>query len=135
MNILVDTSVWALALRRNPPHDCPEVNELIELIRELRVHIIGPVRQEILSGVKNQSQFLKLRNHLRAFPDLELTTRDYETAAEFFNLCRGKGIQGSNTDFLICAVAARHKTPILTTDGDFTLFQTHLPISLHSPRN
>lgn len=134
MKVLVDTSVWSLALRRNLPSEGPEVSELIELIREFRVLMIGPVRQELLSGIKNQSQFLKLRNQLRPFPDLELTTRDYEHAAEFFNLCRGKGIQGSNTDFLICAIAARLKVPIFTTDGDFTLFQAHLPITLHSPR-
>jgi len=134
MKVLVDTSVWSLALRRNLPADGPVVSELIELIREVRVQMIGPVRQELLSGVKNQAQFQKLRNHLRAFPDLELTTRDYETAAEFFNLCRSKGIQGSNTDFLICAIAAQHKIPIFTTDGDFTLFQPHLPITLYCPR-
>ena len=134
MKVLVDTSVWSLALQRNFPTDSPEVSELIELIREVRVQIIGPVRQELLSGIKSQAQFQKLRNHLQAFPDLELTTQDYEVAAEFFNLCRGKGIQGSNTDFLICAIAARHKTPIFTTDGDFTMFQSHLPITLHSPR-
>ncbi|HEY6872082.1 MAG TPA: PIN domain-containing protein [Geobacteraceae bacterium] len=134
MKVLVDTSVWSLALRRNPPADGPEVAELIELIGEVRVQMIGPVRQELLSGIKGQAMFRKLRDHLRAFPDLELTTRDYETAAEFFNICRGKGIQGSNTDFLICAVAARHKIPIFTTDGDFTLFRPHLPITLHSPR-
>lgn len=134
MKVLVDTSVWSLALRRNPPSACPEVSELIELIKEARVQMIGPIRQELLSGIKSQTQFQKLRNHLRPFPDLELTTHDYEYAAEFFNLCRGKGIQGSNTDFLICAIAARHKTPIFTTDGDFTLFQTCLPITLHRPR-
>ncbi|HEX2768992.1 MAG TPA: PIN domain-containing protein [Geobacteraceae bacterium] len=134
MKVLVDTSVWSLALRRNLPADGPEVSELIELIREVRVQMIGPVRQELLSGVKNQAQSQKLRNHLRAFPDLELSARDYEITAEFFNICRGKGIQGSNTDFLICAIAARHKIPIFTTDGDFMLFQPHLPITLHSPR-
>jgi predicted nucleic acid-binding protein len=134
MKILVDTSVWSLALRRNPPADSPEVSELIELIREVRIRMIGPVRQELLSGVKSRAQFQKLRNHLRAFPDLEVTTRDYESASEFFNICRGKGIQGSNTDFLICAISARHKIPIFTTDGDFTLFQLHLPITLHRPR-
>ncbi|MFZ3208211.1 MAG: PIN domain-containing protein [Geobacteraceae bacterium] len=134
MKVLVDTSVWSLALRRNPPADGPEVPELIELIREVRIRMIGPVRQELLSGVKSQAQFQKLRNHLRAFPDLEVTTRDYESASEFFNLCRGKGIQGSNTDFLICAISVHHKIPIFTTDGDFTLFQPHLPITLHSPR-
>jgi hypothetical protein len=134
MKVLVDTSVWSLALRRNLPADGPEVSELIELISEVRVRMIGPVRQELLSGVKSQAQYQKLRNHLRAFPDLEVTTRDYESAAEFFNLCRGKGIQGSNTDFLICSISANHKIPIFTTDGDFTLFQPHLPITLHSLR-
>ena len=135
MKVLVDTSVWSLALRRDLPSDGPEVSELTELIREVRVQMIGPVRQELLSGIKTQAQFQKLRNHLRSFPDLELTARDYEHAAEFFNLCRSKGVQGSNTDFLICAIAARHKAPIFTTDRDFTLFQLHLPITLHRPRS
>jgi predicted nucleic acid-binding protein len=135
MKVLVDTSVWSLALRRDSPADGPEVPELIELIREARVQMIGPVRQELLSGIKSRAQFRKLRNYLRPFPDLELTTQDYECAAEFFNLCRTMGVQGSNTDFLICAVAARHKTPFFTTDGDFTLFQKHLPITLHRCRS
>ena len=134
MRVLIDTSVWSSALRRNQPADSPVVTELIELIREVRGQLIGPVRQELLSGIKNQVQYQKLRNHLRAFPDLEVTTRDYESAADFFNLCRAKGIQGSNTDFLICAVAARYNIPIFTTDEDFTLFQTLLPITLHRPR-
>ena len=135
MKVLVDTSVWSLALRRDLPPDGPEVSELSELIKETRVQMIGPVRQELLSGIKSQAQFQKLRNHLRSFPDLELTTHDYEYAAEFFNLCRSKGVQGSNTDFLICAIALRHKTAIFTTDRDFTLFQLHLPIMLHRPRS
>ena len=134
MRVLIDTSVWSLALRRNQPADSPVVTELIELIREVRGQMIGPVRQELLSGIKNQVQFQKLRNHLRAFPDLEVTTSDYESAADFFNLCRAKGVQGSNTDFLICAVAVRCNIPIFTTDEDFTLFKTHLPITLHLPR-
>lgn len=134
MRVLIDTSVWSLALRRSQPADSPVVTELIELIREVRGQLIGPVRQELLSGIKNKVQFQKLRNHLRAFPDLEVTTRDYESAADFFNLCRGKGVQGSNTDFLICAVAVRYKIPIFTTDEDFTLFKTLLPITLHLPR-
>jgi len=134
MRVLIDTSVWSLALRRNQPADSLVVTELIELIREVRGQMFGPVRQELLSGIKNQVQFQKLRNHLQAFPDLEVTTRDYESAADFFNLCRAKGVQGSNTDFLICAVAARHNIPIFTTDEDFTLFKNHLPITLHLPR-
>jgi predicted nucleic acid-binding protein len=136
MKVLVDTSVWSLALRRRSqkPDDDPYVLELRELTKELRVQMIGPIRQEILSGIRSQDQFKALRNHLRMFPDLELTLSDYERAAELFNILRAKGIQGSNTDFLICAIAERHKFPILTTDSDFKLFQKHVHLSLHMPR-
>lgn len=134
MKVLVDTCVWSMALRRSDASNGPEVGELVELVKELRVQLIGPVRQEILSGIKSMEQYTRLRDHLRPFPDLELTTRDYEVAADFFNLCRGKGVQGSNTDFLLCAVAERHQMPVFTTDADFELFRQHLPIKLHRPR-
>ena len=66
MNVLVDTSVWSLALRRNKPRGTAEERELTELIREGRVAIIGPIRQELLSGVKTLAQFRTLRDRLRA---------------------------------------------------------------------
>lgn len=134
MKVLIDTCVWSMALRRDEASSGQEVSELMELVKELRVQLIGPVRQEILSGIKSHAQFTKLRDHLRPFPDLELTTRDFESAAELHNFCRGKGVQGSNTDFLICAVAVQHQMPIFTTDADFTFFQQYLPIKLHRPR-
>lgn len=49
-------------------------------------------------------------------------------------MARKKGIQGSNTDFLICAISSRHEMPILTTDKDFTNFQSVFPVLLHVPR-
>ena len=135
MKILVDTSVWSLALRRKSAVRDPSVVELRGLIEELRVQMIGPVRQEILSGIRSKSQFLKLRETLRAFPDMALTIQDYELAAEFLNVARKRGIQGSNTDFLICAISKRHEMPIFTTDKDFVLFREHLPITLYAPRS
>ena len=134
MNVLVDTSVWSLALRRHRPSDAPEVSELAELIREGRTEMLGPVRQELLSGVPDQRQYETLRTYLRAFPDIELEAEDYERAATFFNRCRARGVQGSNTDFLICAAATRRKLGILTTDDDFGRFAKLLPVELHRPR-
>lgn len=134
MSVLVDTSVWSLALRRREPVVDGAVRELRELILEARVHLIGPVRQEVLSGIREAAQFVRLRDHLRSFPDLPLEPVDHERAAELFNHCRSHGIQGSNTDFLLCAVAERHGIPILTTDGDFEAFSRHVPVSLHRPR-
>jgi hypothetical protein len=110
------------------------VVELSELINEMRAQIIGPIRQEILSGISNEAQFQKLRAHLRPFEDLTIHSEDYEHAAECFNLCRSQGIQGAHIDFLICAVAERYNIPIFTTDKDFSLYANYLPISLHQPR-
>jgi len=101
------------------------------MIQDHRVQIIGPIRQEILSGIRSQSQFKKLQKHLESFPDLPAVTEDYVTAAKYFNHCRSKGIQGSNTDFLICAMANRNKFSIFTTDKDFELFSKHIKIILH----
>jgi hypothetical protein len=131
MNVVVDTSVWSLALRRNTPNDATSiVNILRDLIADGRVVLLGVIRQEVLSGIRYSEQFIRLRDYLRAFPDLELTTEDYELAAEFFNTCRSNGVQGSNTDFLLCAVAHRRGYSILTTDKDFENFRLHIPVIL-----
>jgi predicted nucleic acid-binding protein len=133
MNVLVDSSVWSLALRRNTTNDAIAiVNVLRDLIADGRVVLLGAIRQEVLSGVRYKEQFARLREYLRAFPDLELTTEDYELAAEFFNTCRSNGVQGSNTDFLLCAVAHRRGYSIFTTDKDFENFRSHIPVVLLS---
>jgi len=133
MKVLVDTPIWSLALRRRSrPENEPMKSELASLVSDGRVAIIGPIRQELLSGIRERAQFDQLREHLRAFTDTELTLDDYEEAASFFNRCRAKGIQGSNTDFLICAIAARAGFPIFTTDADFSHFAKVLPIALYA---
>ncbi len=134
MNVLVDTSVWSLALRRNALSTAPELRELIELVGEGRVLMLGAIRQELLSGVRNADQFRKLRDALDAFPDDPLSAADYIEAARCSNTCHSQGIQGANTDFLICAVAARRKVPVLTTDHDFQAFAHVLHFTLHAPR-
>ena len=131
MKVIVDTSVWYLALRRDKQDSNSTVQELQRLIKDHRVQMIGPIRQEVLSGIRSESQFKKLQKHLESFPDLPAVTEDYVAAAKYFNRCRSKGIQGSNTDFLICAIANRNKFSIFTTDKDFELFSKHLKIVLH----
>jgi len=131
MRVLVDTSIWSFALRRTEHIKSPEAIELRRLITAHLVEIIGPIRQEVLSGIRDQSQFERVETHLASFLDISLQNEDHVTAAKFFNLCRAKGVQGSNTDFLICAVAVRHDLSIFTTDRDFNHFAKCLPIVLH----
>jgi predicted nucleic acid-binding protein len=132
MKVLVDTAIWSLALRRrNHPRNAAIRATLASLVEDGQVAMIGPIRQELLSGIRESAQFDRLREHLRGFPDTGITPDDYDEAASFFNRCRDKGIQGSNTDFLICAVAVRNELAIFTTDKDFAHFQKVLPIVLH----
>ena len=135
MKIIVDTCIWSMALRKNIVKGNLYIEELKNLIEEVRVQFIGPIRQELLSGIKSKKHFDILKRHLEAFDDVELDTKDYELAAEYFNAAREKGIQGSNTDFLICAISSIRKMPILTIDKDFINFQSAFPVSLHVPYN
>ena len=131
MSAIVDTAIWSLALRRDASHQNPQVVEMLQpLIRTQQAAIFGSIRQEVLSGIRHQTQFDRLRDALRAYQDIVLSIDDYELASEFFNTCRSRGIQGSNTDFLICAVAHRRNYQIFTTDRDFENFRPHIPITL-----
>lgn len=128
--ILVDTCVWSLALRGSSAVETSIVKQLTRLIDDNQVKIICAIRQELLSGYTDKSRYEKLRQKLKYFPNEPLVDSDYEAAAEYSNFCRSKGIQGSHTDFLICAVAIRAKFEIFTTDKDFSHYAKHLPILL-----
>jgi predicted nucleic acid-binding protein len=136
MKVLVDTSVWSLALRRPKnatlsPEQQSVVTALADLMRDGRAVMIGAIRQELLSGIKSQAGFEALKSTLTAFEDVPLTMQDYEKAAEVFNACRANGVQGSSTDFLICAVSINHQLPIFSVDNDFLNYQKYLHMLLY----
>jgi predicted nucleic acid-binding protein len=128
MKVLVDTSVWSSVLRRIEPDAIAK--KLTELILSSMAVMIGPVRQELLSGISDDNTFFNLKSKLANFDDLPVVTFDYETAAQFYNICRSNGIQGSFTDFLICALAVNNDLLIFTTDRDFEHFALYIPIKL-----
>jgi predicted nucleic acid-binding protein len=122
MKVLVDTCVWSLALRRRDKarmqaEEQRRVGLLNEAIRDGRVVMIGPIRQEVLSGIRDKEHFEKTQRLLEPFPDEELTTADYVEAARLFNVCRDHGVECGPVDMLICAVAAWRKCDVLTSDG------------------
>jgi predicted nucleic acid-binding protein len=136
VNVLVDTPVWSLALRRRmvdlSPTDRHLTRTLYELIEQQRVSLLGSTRQEVLSGIREESQFRRIRDYLRDFPNVALESEDYEHAAQLNNDCRRAGIAGSAVDMLICAVSLRRGWQILTTDRDFAHYARVLPLRLLS---
>ena len=136
--ILVDTSIWSLALRRRAAALSAEeervVGEWARLVTDGTAVLIGPIRQEILSGIRRIDAFRSLRRTLLDFPHLSIAAEDYDRAAEFFNVCRAGGITGGPIDMLISSVAYRHAIPVFAVDTDYAMYARHLPLRLHLPR-
>ena len=121
MKVLADACVWSLLLRRKKGAALSGDEQLVlasltEAIKDGRVVIVGPIRQEVLSGIRDQAQIAKLRAALAAFCDAPLTTFHYEEAARLFNLCRRRGVECGAIDILICVIAAQMRWSILTND-------------------
>jgi hypothetical protein len=135
-DVLVDTPVWSLSLRRHQTNLNAREAGCLEWLSRLTsanlAQMIGPVRQELLSGLREDAQFLRLRNLLHGFLDVPLFTQDYEEAARMSNACRRRGVAGSSTDFLVCAVAAQRHWQIFTTDRDFESYSRILGVKLFS---
>ncbi len=123
MKVLVDTCVWSLSLRRRKgtaglnEQEQRLVAALSEAIRDGRIAMVGPVRQELLSGISDAMQFEKLRSTLEAFADEPITTAIYVEAARLDNLCRKRGVQCGEVDMLLCAAALHYGWTILTSDA------------------
>ncbi|MEM7383643.1 MAG: PIN domain-containing protein [Verrucomicrobiota bacterium] len=131
MRVIVDTSVWSLALRRPNPKVTPETKSLSDLILEGRVVLLGAIRQEILSGVRYPEQFERLRLALEPFPDEPIGTSDYVDAAELCNDCLASGVLTGNADCFIAAVAISRGMEVLTTDKDFVHMSGVVPVELY----
>ena len=132
MHLLIDTSVWSRFLRRQKTND----NDVfvLQLRHHLEsqdcIHLIGPILQELLDGVKEQKHFDLLQDYLNPFPLIELTREDFVKASRLRNRCRSHGIQASPTDFLICSVCVERNYPLLTADNDFKHIAKYCEIDL-----
>ena len=130
MKVLVDTCIWSQVLRHRYPNQ-EITSKLKDLIADGRISIIDPIRQEILSGISDDKQFRQLENQLAFFEDVPIVPEHFIKAAKFCNICRRSGIQGSSTDFLICAVASVENLYIYTSDQDFDNYTNCLAINLY----
>lgn len=136
MRVIVDTSVWSLFLRRRRPGALAGSERRLNLLtRDLITDglgvLTGPVRQELLSGIREGAAFDELSEYLRYFDDEVPEVGDYELAARFDNRCRAAGVASTPTDMLLCALGYNRDLPILTTDGDFAHYARHLSVHLY----
>lgn len=131
--IFVDTCVWSLAFRRsNSTIIAKEVTQLQTLIiQDVPLAVAGIVLQELLSGLREETQFKRLQKLLTHFPIILATETHHILAADIANNCRKNGITTSATDCLIAAMCIINDAPLLTSDKDFTQMAVYCDLKLY----
>lgn len=133
--IILETSLLSLAFRRRwAGGRPPAVDHLDEMLEsKTMLAIPGIVVQEILSGIRTESQFQETKAGLSAFPLLLAQPRDHFAAAKVFNVCAANGVALSTVDCLIAAQAMARGASLWTLDEDFTRIARHTGLKLYRP--
>lgn len=131
MTLLVDTSVWSLALRRDASADEPEVQALKDALAGNDVIVTtGLVLQELLQGFSGPKAQQQIVERFSALPFLQPDRDDHVAAASLRNACRRSGVQLGTIDALLARLCIRHDLTLLTTDKDFVHAARHCPLSV-----
>ena len=126
MTLLVDTSVWSLALRRDAEAAEPEVGHLKEALFGSEVVVTtGLVLQELLQGFSGPKAQTQIVERFAALPLIQPDRDDHVSAAALRNTCRQAGVQIGTVDALLAQLCMRHDLTLLTTDKDFTHAAKH----------
>ncbi|MCZ7562129.1 MAG: PIN domain-containing protein [Burkholderiaceae bacterium] len=135
MTLLVDTSVWSLALRRDGSINAPEVRALRDaLAGSDAVVTTGLILQELLQGFKGPRAAAAIVERFRALPIIAPERNDHIAAAEVRNSCRRAGVQVGTIDALLIQLCSRHELTLLSTDDDFAHAARHVSFKLWRPQ-
>jgi predicted nucleic acid-binding protein len=127
MSLLVDTSVWSLALRRDQPHESPEVDHLLRALAGDEIIVTtGLVLQELLQGFTPDRARAQIIARFAHLPLVSPDRDDHIAAADLRNTCRTAGVQIGTIDALIARLAIRYEHRLLTTDRDFLHAAPHI---------
>ncbi len=132
MTVLVDTSVWSLAYRRDTAPDHTAVSALRDLLARGAVVTTGLIYLELLRGFTAVAARATVEADFAAVPLLTPSRRDYEEAADHSLTCRRSGVQLSTVDAVIAAICISRDLELLTTDQDFVHASAHLPLRLRA---
>jgi predicted nucleic acid-binding protein len=131
MSLLVDTSVWSLALRRDAPPEVPEVRALQGALAGSEiVATTGMILQELLQGVVLERARTQIVETFAALEYLTPSREDHVAAAGVRNTLRSAGVQVGTIDALIAHLAIAGGYTLLTTDNDFRAASSYVSLQL-----
>jgi predicted nucleic acid-binding protein len=129
MALLVDTSVWSLAFRRDADSAAPEVAALRNALGGTdTIFTTGLVLQELLQGFNGPRARKDIVERFVALALVVPDREDHIGAAELRNRCRRAGVQIGTIDALLAQLCIRHELRLLTTDQDLILATRHCPL-------
>ena len=131
MTLMVDTSVWSLALRRDSTVETKEVIALREALDGVdSVVTTGLVLQELLQGFSGPKAKETIIERFGALPLIQPDRQDHVAAAEVRNACRRNGVQIGTIDALLVQLCSRYEMTLLSSDQDFANAVQHVPFRL-----
>lgn len=131
MTLLVDTSVWSLALRRDSTSPEPHVGALKEALSGAGLVVTtGIVLQELLQGFAGASARAQIIEAFGALALVQPDRDDHIAAADLRNTCRRSGVQLGTVDALIAQLCIRHSLTLLSADRDFLHAAKHTKLKV-----
>lgn len=128
--VLVDTSAWIFALKKNP--FLPLKNRIDLLLREDIVVSFGMIRLELLGGTKTKKEFDRLKSRLEAFYEISTDAILWGVASQLAFKLHRKGLTIPYTDILIACAALESKAVLLHADAHFDLLAKHTELKVES---
>ena len=129
--ILVDSSVWIEFFARHRSEHQEHLSALLQ-IPEL-VRIPGPVLQEVLQGLQDETAFHRVADDLQRFPIVHATTGTYVSAARLYRTLAAKGATIPPGDVTIAAIAIESGDELYTLDRHFHRIAQHSALRLYRP--
>ena len=131
MSLLVDTSVWSLAFRRDSQVATPEVSTLQHALDGAdQVFTTGLVMQELLQGFSGPKARDQLIERFGALGFLQPDREDHIEAAGIRNTCRRNGVQIGTIDAVLIQLALKNDLVLLSSDNDFLLASKYIKFRL-----
>lgn len=127
--VIADTSVWVDFLRGAPAAHCDRMAQLLD---DQSIALCDRVLQEVLQGVRNETEFRKVSTRLLALPCFNLGGHVLAVAAaRNYRQLRQLGVTPrSATDVLIATFCVEEGHELLHDDRDFNFMAQHLGLKV-----
>lgn len=130
--VLIDTSVWIMALRGTDQQAVTAVDELLAERRAVTCHI---VILELLRGSRTNREFNQLYEDLGALPVVPIKDSTWINAAKTGFHLKKEGFTIPTIDLIIASVAIDNNCALFHNDAHFEILREHAELKtspLHS---